>query len=81
MEGDDIKRLSRLTAILTQLQTKRRTTATDLADKFGVSVRTIYRDMRALESAGVPISTEEGKGYALVEGYSMPPRHVYRKAG
>ena len=73
MEGDDIKRISRLTAILTQLQTKRRITATNLAEKFGVSTRTIYRDIRALEQAGVPILTEEGKGYSLMEGYKMPP--------
>jgi predicted DNA-binding transcriptional regulator YafY len=66
-------RLPRLTAILTQLQTKRLVTATQLAEKFGVSVRTIYRDIRALEASGVPILTEEGKGYALVEGYRVPP--------
>ena len=73
MLENDIKRLSRLTAILTQLQTKRLWTAANLAEKFGVSVRTIYRDIRALEQAGVPIMTEEGKGYYLMEGYKIPP--------
>ena len=73
MKDNDTKRLSRLTAILTQLQTKRLLTATALADKFGVSVRTIYRDIRALEQAGVPILTEDGKGYTLMEGYRIPP--------
>ena len=73
MEGDDIKRISRLTAILTQLQTKRSLTAAGLSEKFGVSRRTIYRDIKALENAGVPILTEEGKGYTLMEGYRMPP--------
>lgn len=73
MNDNDTKRLSRLTAILTQLQTKRLTTATSLADKFNVSVRTIYRDIRALEQAGVPVLTEEGKGYTLMEGYKIPP--------
>lgn len=73
MEGDDVKRISRLTAILTQLQTKRMLTAASLADKFGVSARTIYRDIKALEKAGVPILTEEGKGYTLMEGYRIPP--------
>lgn len=82
MNGNDIKRLSRLIAILTQLQTKRLLTATQLADKFSVSIRTIYRDIRALEQAGVPIITEDGKGYTLMEGYRVPPvmfteaRHV-----
>jgi len=70
---NDIKRLSRLTAILTQLQTRRLLTATELAKKFSVSVRTIYRDIRALEQAGVPILTEDGRGYALMEGYRVPP--------
>ncbi|ELR70773.1 transcriptional regulator, DeoR family [Fulvivirga imtechensis AK7] len=73
MEGDEVKRISRLTAILIQLQTKRRLTAASLADKFGVSTRTIYRDIKTLEKAGVPILTEEGKGYNLMEGYRIPP--------
>ncbi|MBI3234176.1 MAG: YafY family transcriptional regulator [Bacteroidetes bacterium] len=71
--NDNTKRLSRLTAILTQLQTKRLLTATALADKFNVSIRTIYRDIRALEQAGVPIITEDGKGYSLMEDYRVPP--------
>lgn len=73
MSENDTKRLSRLTAILIQLQTKRLLTASELADKFSVSTRTIYRDIKALEQAGVPILTEEGKGYTLMEGYRIPP--------
>lgn len=73
MNDNDTKRLSRLTAILTRLQTKRLLTAPELADKFSVSVRTIYRDIKALEQAGVPILTEDGRGYTLMEGYRMPP--------
>jgi predicted DNA-binding transcriptional regulator YafY len=73
MNDNDIKRISRLTAIVTQLQTKRIVTSTSLANKFNVSVRTIYRDIKALEQAGVPILMEEGKGYSLMEGYRIPP--------
>ena len=73
MNDNNTKRLSRLTAILTQLQSKRILTATSLADKFHVSVRTIYRDIRALEQSGVPIITEDGKGYTLMNGYRIPP--------
>lgn len=73
MDNNETKRLSRLTAILTQLQSKRMLTATDLAAKFGVSVRTIYRDIRALEQSGVPVLTEEGKGYSLMDHYRLPP--------
>ena len=71
--NNDTKRLSRLTAILIQLQTKRLLTASELASKFFVSNRTIYRDIKALERAGVPIVTEEGLGYTLMEGYRIPP--------
>lgn len=73
MKDNDIKRLPRLTAILTQLQTKRLLTANELAQRFLVSKRTIYRDIKALEQAGVPLLTVEGKGYTLVDGYSIPP--------
>lgn len=73
MNDNDTKRLSRLTAILIQLQTKRLLTASELASKFSVSNRTIYRDIKALEQAGVPILTEEGKGYTLMDGYRIPP--------
>ena len=73
MQENTTKRLSRLTAILTQLQAKRLITAKMLADKFGVNIRTIYRDIRALEDAGVPIVVEEGKGYKLMEDYRVPP--------
>ena len=73
MEYSEVNRLSRLTAILTQFQTKRIVTASELSQKFQVSKRTIYRDIKALEKAGVPILTEEGKGYMLMEGYRIPP--------
>lgn len=66
-------RLARLTAILTQLQASKLTTAKMLADRHGVSVRTIYRDIRTLEQSGVPVVTEEGRGYSMMEGYKLPP--------
>nr|WP_294862289.1 YafY family protein [uncultured Fluviicola sp.] len=73
MNSTDIPRIARITAILIQLQTKRILTSTLLAEKFGVSVRTIYRDIKTLEMAGIPIVTEDGKGYALMEGFKIPP--------
>ncbi|MGG6230526.1 helix-turn-helix transcriptional regulator [Tenacibaculum sp. SDUM215027] len=66
-------RLTRLTQIVTLLQSKRLVTATELSRKFQVSVRTIYRDIRTLEDSGIPVVTEEGKGYFLQEGYQLPP--------
>jgi predicted DNA-binding transcriptional regulator YafY len=78
MNNIDTKRISRLTAILTQLQSKRILTSTMLAEKFDVSVRTIYRDVKVLERAGVPIYMKDGKGYSLMEGYKIPPV-MYRR--
>ena len=66
-------RLSRLTAILTQLQSKRILTAREIAKKHNVSIRTVYRDIRTLEKSGIPIVTEEGKGYSIMDGYKIPP--------
>ncbi|MGK0366081.1 MAG: putative DNA-binding transcriptional regulator YafY [Saprospiraceae bacterium] len=66
-------RLARLTAILTQLQSKSLVTAREVANKHNVSIRTVYRDIRTLESSGIPIVTEEGKGYSIMEGYKLPP--------
>ena len=65
-------RLDRLTAILIHLQTKRVVRAQELASRFGVSLRTIYRDLRSLETAGVPIGAEAGVGYFLTD-YHLPP--------
>ncbi len=48
-------------------------TAEQLADKFDVSVRTIYRDLQALELSGIPIDGEPGVGYLLRPGNTIPP--------
>lgn len=70
---DSLKKLNRIVAILTSLQAKRIVKAQDLADRFGVSLRTIYRDVKTLESAGVPILSEAGIGYSVMDGYRLPP--------
>ncbi|PZX59286.1 putative DNA-binding transcriptional regulator YafY [Algoriphagus ratkowskyi] len=68
-----MNRIDRLTAILTHLQSKRTVRASELAARFEVSLRTIYRDVRSLEESGVPVIGEAGQGYSLVEGYRLPP--------
>ena len=73
MKNKSQPRLARLVAILTHLQTKRYLTVHDIAKKFGVSSRTIYRDLSVLEKAGVPIFNERTKGYSIIEGYRLPP--------
>ena len=67
-----MNRLDRLTAILIHLQSKRVVRASEIADRFEISLRTVYRDIRSLEEAGVPIGAEAGVGYFL-ENYHLPP--------
>ena len=64
-------RASRLLSIVLLLQNRGRMTASELASELEVSVRTIYRDVESLSSAGVPVYGEPGHegGYALIEGY------------
>ncbi|OCA70451.1 DNA-binding protein [Chryseobacterium artocarpi] len=73
MNDHYLKKLDRVTAILTQLQSKSVVRAQDLAEKFDVSIRTIYRDVKTLENAGIPIVGEAGNGYSLMDGYKLPP--------
>jgi predicted DNA-binding transcriptional regulator YafY len=68
-----MNRIDRLFNILTLLQSKKYTTAEKIADKFNLSVRTVYRDIKALGEAGIPISFEPQRGYFIVQGYFLPP--------
>ena len=65
--------IERLNAILIQLQSKRIVKASEIAERFEISLRTVYRDIRALEASGVPIGAEAGVGYFLMENYKLPP--------
>lgn len=67
------KKIDRIIALLTQLQSKRILKAQILAERFDVSIRTIYRDIETLQAAGVPIIGEAGTGYSIMEGYRLPP--------
>lgn len=68
-----MNRIDRLTAILIQLQTKRIVKAEEIAHRFEISLRTVYRDVKALMEAGVPIGSEAGTGYFIVDGFHLPP--------
>lgn len=68
----DLNRLDRISALLVQLQSRPIVKSSDMAERFGVSQRTIYRDMRTLSEAGVPICGNSGVGYSLIEGYRLP---------
>ena len=68
-----MNRIDRLTAILIHLQSKKIVTAKELAERFDICKRTVYRDIRALEEAGVPIGSEPGIGYFIVDSYHLSP--------
>ena len=68
-----MNRLTRITAILIQLQSKKIVTAKEIAERFEISLRTVYRDIKTLQDTGVPIGSENGVGYFIVNGYSLPP--------
>ncbi|WP_207421468.1 helix-turn-helix transcriptional regulator [Desertivirga brevis] len=68
-----MNRIDRISAILIQLQTRRVVKAQDIADRFSISLRTVYRDIKTLEEAGIPIIGEAGVGYSLVDGFRLPP--------
>ncbi|MEI6410998.1 MAG: YafY family protein [Bacteroidota bacterium] len=68
-----MNRVDRLMGHITMLQAKKHVTAEQMAEQFGISVRTVYRDLRALSEIGVPVGFEAGKGYYIVKGYFLPP--------
>jgi predicted DNA-binding transcriptional regulator YafY len=63
-----MSRTARLVELLVQVQTKPRFTAAELAEEFGVSRRTMLRDLAALSEMGIPLRATPGPG----GGYSLP---------
>ncbi len=68
-----MNRIDRLFGILILLQSKKHVSAETIASRFEISVRTVYRDVKALAEQGVPLSFEPNKGYFIVQGYFLPP--------
>ncbi len=71
-----MKRTQRLFALAEYLRGRRTgVTAAALAERFGVTLRTIYRDLDSLRAASLPLSAERGRGggYALDRSYTLPP--------
>jgi predicted DNA-binding transcriptional regulator YafY len=59
--------------LLLLLQSNRKLTVNDIADYFGISRRTVFRDMRSLQEMEVPVTHEQNYGYGLMKGYNVPP--------
>lgn len=68
-----MNRTDRLIAIVLLLHSRKVVRARDIADHFEINIRTVYRDMKALNEAGVPVAAEAGEGYSLAPGYHLPP--------
>jgi len=68
-----MNRIDRLFGILTLLQSKKYVAAEKIADRFNISIRTVYRDIKALNEQGIPVSFEQYKGYFIVQGFFLPP--------
>lgn len=66
-------RIDRMLAIIVLMLNKNRITARELADKFEVSVRTIYRDLEAVNMSGIPLISYSGNngGFGIMENYKI----------
>ena len=68
-----MNRIDRISAILIQLQSYSLVKAQQISERFNISIRTVYRDIRTLEEAGIPIIGNPGIGYSLAEGFKLSP--------
>ncbi len=68
-----MNRIDRLFGILTLLQSRKYMTGEKIAEKFNISVRSVYRDIKALNEQGIPVSFEPHRGYFIVNGYFLQP--------
>lgn len=68
-----MSRPERLKALIQSLGTGPARTAAELAARFGVTERTIYRDMDRLRAEGVPLAGTPGQGYRLTAAFALPP--------
>lgn len=70
-------RLDRLLGMTLELMTNKRVTAAELAARFEVSVRTVYRDIELINQAGIPVASFAGAdgGFELMNGYFLTRQH------
>jgi predicted DNA-binding transcriptional regulator YafY len=70
---DIVKRFERIVHIFFLLQSKAVVKNEEIQERFQIGRRTVYRDLKVLERAGVPIVSESGEGFSIMEGYRMQP--------
>ena len=66
-------RIHRLLKLIMLLQTRSGRTVNELLDALNISRRTLFRDLKELEAAGIPYYHDREKGYRIVESYHLPP--------
>jgi len=66
-------KIDRMLTIIVMLLNRSRISAKELAEKFGISVRTVYRDIEAINMAGIPIISYPGNngGFGIIENYKL----------
>ena len=68
-----MNKFDRVISTLILLQTKKIITAEIISERFGTSLRTVYRDINTLKNAGIPIISDPGTGYSIMDGYRIAP--------
>lgn len=68
-----MNKFDRVFTTLILMQTKKRMKASMIAERFDISLRTVYRDIATLKNAGIPIIGDPGIGYTIMDGYKLPP--------
>lgn len=68
-----MNKFDRVISTIVLLQTRKIVKAKAISEKFGISLRTVYRDILTLKTAGIPIIGDPGIGYSIMDGYRLPP--------
>ena len=71
-----MNRIDRLLGIITFLQSNKNISVDLIAEKYDISIRTVYRDLKALDEIGIPITYDANRGYYIIGGFFLPPLHL-----
>ena len=71
-------RIDRMLSIVVILLNRRKITARELADRFEVSLRTIYRDIESINLSGIPVISNQGMdgGYEIPDNYKLSRQYL-----
>jgi predicted DNA-binding transcriptional regulator YafY len=68
-----MNRIDRLMGMVTLIQSRKQVQVEDIAAHYNISVRTVFRDLRALVEMGIPVQFEAEQGYSVAPGFFLPP--------